>query len=220
MTFRTRISTFHTQKSTFHASAIGSASGDTAYIVGTAATDQLTKAEVKEIASKFLYSNPQYYFLTKLAFITSGGNTIGYSLDVYPEFAKGEDRQAANTLIEQKLAEYYEEIDACGSDEEKVRKIHDLMLEKIEPIAGATIYEALVKEEAQCEGYTELFQILEGNLQMWVDAEDIYITRNGKVVAKLSNPYQDRVDVAKSLFGILPADMTLDEAREERLNTI
>ncbi|MBO5371865.1 MAG: type II toxin-antitoxin system prevent-host-death family antitoxin [Lachnospiraceae bacterium] len=55
---------------------------------------------------------------------------------------------------------------------------------------------------------------------MWVDAEDIYITRNGKVVAKLSNPYQDRVDVAKSLFGILPADMTLDEAREERLNTI
>ena len=47
-----------------------------------------------------------------------------------------------------------------------------------------------------------------------------YITRNGKVVAKLSNPYQDRVDVAKSLFGVLSNDMTLEEAREERLNTI
>ena len=47
--------------------------------------------------------------------------------------------------------------------------------------------------------------------------EDIYITRNGKVVAKLSNPFQDRVDMAKSLFGILPADVTLEEAREERL---
>ncbi len=33
--------------------------------------------------------------------------------------------------------------------------------------------------------------------------EDIYITRNGKVVAKLSNPNQDRVDIAKSLFGLL-----------------
>ena len=33
--------------------------------------------------------------------------------------------------------------------------------------------------------------------------EDIYITRNGTVVAKLSNPFQDRVDMAKSLFGIL-----------------
>ncbi|MCM1568478.1 MAG: type II toxin-antitoxin system Phd/YefM family antitoxin [Roseburia sp.] len=50
--------------------------------------------------------------------------------------------------------------------------------------------------------------------------EDIYITRNGKVVAKLSNPYQDRVDIAKSLFGILPTEMTLEEAQEERLNTI
>ena len=55
---------------------------------------------------------------------------------------------------------------------------------------------------------------------MLAETEDIYITRNGKVVAKLSNPYQDRVDVAKSLFGILPNDITLEEAREERLNTI
>ena len=50
--------------------------------------------------------------------------------------------------------------------------------------------------------------------------EDIYITWNGKVVAKLSNPFQDRVDMAKSLFGILPSDVTLEEAREERLGQI
>ena len=47
--------------------------------------------------------------------------------------------------------------------------------------------------------------------------EDVYITRNGKVVAKLTNPFQDRVDTAKSLFGILPQDMTLEDARKERL---
>ena len=50
--------------------------------------------------------------------------------------------------------------------------------------------------------------------------EDIFITRNGKVVAKLSNPHQDRVDIAKSLFGILPNEPTLEQAREERLNSI
>lgn len=50
--------------------------------------------------------------------------------------------------------------------------------------------------------------------------EDIYITRNGTVVAKLSNPFQDRVDTAKSLFGILPADVTLEEAQKERLDQI
>ncbi len=50
--------------------------------------------------------------------------------------------------------------------------------------------------------------------------EDVFITRNGKVIAKLTNPYQDRVDVAKSLFGVLSSDITLEEAREERLDNI
>ena len=50
--------------------------------------------------------------------------------------------------------------------------------------------------------------------------EDIYITRNGKIISKPSNPFQERVDIAKSLFGILPNDVTLEEAREERLNQI
>ena len=50
--------------------------------------------------------------------------------------------------------------------------------------------------------------------------EDIFITRNGKVISKLTNPFQGRVDVAKSLFGILPADITLEEARAERLQKI
>ncbi len=52
------------------------------------------------------------------------------------------------------------------------------------------------------------------------ETEDIYITRNGKVIAKLSNPYQDRVDVAKSLFGSIPSDMTLEQAKKERLDQI
>lgn len=52
------------------------------------------------------------------------------------------------------------------------------------------------------------------------EKEDIFITRNGKVVAKLTNPFQDRVDLAESLFGSVPAEITLEEAREERLNRI
>ena len=51
---------------------------------------------------------------------------------------------------------------------------------------------------------------------LMAEHEDVYITRNGKIVAKLSNPFQDRVDVAKSLFGILPQTMTLEEAMDER----
>ncbi len=50
--------------------------------------------------------------------------------------------------------------------------------------------------------------------------EDVYITRNGKVISKLTNPFQSRVDIAKSLFGVIPSDITLEQAREEKLNKI
>ena len=59
-----------------------------------------------------------------------------------------------------------------------------------------------------------------GKYLLLAETEDIYITKNGKIVAKLSNPQQDRADIAKSLFGILPADVTLEEVKEESLKRI
>jgi len=66
---------------------------------------------------------------------------------------------------------------------------------------------------------TELKLNLGKYLQL-AESEDIYITRNGRVVAKLTNPYQNRVDAVRSLLGVLPADISLEEAREERLSKI
>ena len=48
--------------------------------------------------------------------------------------------------------------------------------------------------------------------------EDVYITQYGKVIAKLTNPFQDRVMLAESLFGSLPQTMTPEEAEVERFN--
>ena len=64
---------------------------------------------------------------------------------------------------------------------------------------------------------TELKQNL-GKYLLLSAKEDIFITKNGKVVAKLTNPYQDRVNIAKSLFGILPKDASLEDAKVERFN--
>ncbi len=50
--------------------------------------------------------------------------------------------------------------------------------------------------------------------------EDIFITKNGKIISKLTNPFQDRVELVETLIGILPADVSLEEAREERLSKI
>ena len=48
--------------------------------------------------------------------------------------------------------------------------------------------------------------------------EDVFITQYGKVIAKLTNPFQTRVEMAESLFGILPQTMTLEEVKAERLD--
>lgn len=50
------------------------------------------------------------------------------------------------------------------------------------------------------------------------DTEDIYIVRNGKPVARLTRPPQDRVALLDSLVGIVRAeDTTLDDIKAERL---
>lgn len=66
---------------------------------------------------------------------------------------------------------------------------------------------------------TELKKNL-GKYRLLAETIDIFITRNGKVVAKLTNPNQDRVNRAESLFGILSDDKTLEESKKERLSKI
>ena len=66
---------------------------------------------------------------------------------------------------------------------------------------------------------TELKSNLEKYLQL-AKKEEIFITHNGIIISKLTNPYQDRIDIAKSLFGVLSTDLTLDETKKERLNSI
>lgn len=66
---------------------------------------------------------------------------------------------------------------------------------------------------------TELKQNLSKYLLLSM-TEDIYITRNGKVVSKLTNPFQDKLNTVDALFGSVPDTVTLEKAREERLDTL
>ena len=53
-----------------------------------------------------------------------------------------------------------------------------------------------------------------GKYVAMADQQDIYITKNGKRVAKLTSARLDKVASAKALFGILHDDVDLDSARE------
>lgn len=64
---------------------------------------------------------------------------------------------------------------------------------------------------------------LKNNLSYYIDlsrTEDILVTRNGKIVTKLSYPFQTKIDAAKSLFGSVPNTITQEEATKERLGKI
>lgn len=59
-----------------------------------------------------------------------------------------------------------------------------------------------------------------GKYLLLAASEDVYITRNGKTIAKLTSPYRNKLDIVDELAGSVPAAMTLEEAREERLGKI
>lgn len=52
-----------------------------------------------------------------------------------------------------------------------------------------------------------------------VASEDIFVTKNGRIIAKLTNPLQDRVSLLDSLKGIVPQDgIALEDMKKERLS--
>jgi prevent-host-death family protein len=56
-----------------------------------------------------------------------------------------------------------------------------------------------------------------GKLIEIAETQNIYITKNGKQVAKLVSTKVNKVDSMKSVFGAIPKNTSLDESKSERL---
>ena len=50
-----------------------------------------------------------------------------------------------------------------------------------------------------------------------INEEDVFITRNGKTVAKVVNPQISAVDSLRGMLGGISSDIDMDSLREERL---
>lgn len=51
-----------------------------------------------------------------------------------------------------------------------------------------------------------------------ISKEDIFITRNGKIIAKVINPQISSVDSLRGIIKNAPADLDLASLREERMS--
>ncbi|MCL2529646.1 MAG: type II toxin-antitoxin system prevent-host-death family antitoxin [Coriobacteriia bacterium] len=63
---------------------------------------------------------------------------------------------------------------------------------------------------------------LKSNLGLYLElakTEEVLISKNGKLAAKLVSPFASRVENARSLVGILPPEVTAEEAREARIGS-
>ena len=50
------------------------------------------------------------------------------------------------------------------------------------------------------------------------ERKEVYITKNGKMVAKLSDPMQDKMSILNALVGIIPKNhISLEDAKMERI---
>ena len=64
---------------------------------------------------------------------------------------------------------------------------------------------------------------LKSNLGKYLDqaaTEDIYISKNGKIIAKITSPYKNKLVIVKELYGSIPNTVTLEDAQKERLKNL
>ena len=145
-------------------------SGTTYYCIDIVGSSSLSLSQMEEVYQIFRYSNPQYYFL-KSAYLKSG--TYGIAGCVYPAFANGSARAAATKKVQSQVSSWQKKIDACSTDEEKVKIIHDLIIDKVEynnsfydadfsedTAYSQSAYSVFCTDLTVCAGYSQAFEMM------------------------------------------------------------
>ncbi len=136
----------------------------------------LSILEMWEVLQIFYYSNPQYYFLKgyPVTGYSSATGQNGLGLRIYPAFAKGSSRDSATKKVQSQVSSWQSKIDACSTDAQKVKLIHDLIIDKVE--YNQTLYNNNFKNEdtqysqsaysvfctdlTVCAGYSQAFEMM------------------------------------------------------------
>lgn len=135
--------------------------------------------KAKAVARIFRYSNPQYYFLnTSLWRGTDGAGNYFLAFGIYPAFADGAARAVETAKVKNQAEEWLAAAAAYGTEEEKVRAIHDTIAQNVEydnaflNMSGAeqsayettaytqSAYSVFCKDLTVCAGYAQTFEML------------------------------------------------------------
>lgn len=146
-------------------------SGTTYYYIDIVGSSSLSLSQMEEVYQIFRYSNPQYYFL-KSAYLKN--RTYGIAGCVYPAFAKGSSRAGATKKLQSQVSSWQSKIDSCSTDAQKVKLIHDLIIDKVEynqtlynnhfknedTQYSQSVYSVFCTDLTVCAGYSQAFEMM------------------------------------------------------------
>ena len=141
------------------------------YYTDFVASTELTRSEMDTVYYIFKYSNPQYYFLNNYKW-RSGSGALAFG--VYSAFGDGSARAAATSAVKKQVDAWQSQINACTTDEAKVRLIHDLIVNKVEynwdlynsgfvdedSQYSQSAYSVFCTDLTVCAGYAQAFEMM------------------------------------------------------------
>lgn len=145
------------------------------YYVDVVFSNALSLTDMNDVYQIFRYSNPQYYFLKGAYFKTQRSNgAYGIAPCVYPAFAAGASRAGETGKVQSQAAAWQSQIDACATDVEKVKLIHDLVVSKVEynhtlyntgfanedKEYSQSAYSVFCTDLTVCAGYAQAFEMM------------------------------------------------------------
>lgn len=145
------------------------------YTLDFVGSDKLSGQQMINLAWMFRYLNPQYYFINVSQFtqVTSRGIVTHIAFGIYESFADGDARAAATAKIKAQADAWESQVNACSTEEQKVKLIHDLIVNKVEynydiyndsfdeeKEYSQSVYSVFCMDLTVCAGYAQTFAMM------------------------------------------------------------
>ena len=153
------------------------------YLNGKQNIDSVTKfvciPDTKEISALdfariFRFSNPQFYFLnTSMRYYIDSNSKVYVAFGVYTAFQNGEKRSEETQKVLKQITEWEDLAEQCENQEQKVKLIHDLIVEKVDynyaiqnsdfnedQQYSQSAYSVLCGDLTVCAGYAQTFELI------------------------------------------------------------
>ena len=160
----------------------------------------LTDEQMEDIVVLFTYDHPEFFWLANYYQYGWSWNGSYVSLQVYPDFQDGAERQTARTRLQEIEKGYVAGAMQYDTDYERSKYLANQLHSDIEYETGdldQSLASALLEKKTVCAGFTKAYSLLAN--ASGVDTIALHGTGHGWNASKIADRWY-HVDVTNSLF--------------------